>query len=58
MNWKFSIIDNWSYSILDFRKMTRIGDRSIGGDHGLKVDKFFLANDNNLELGVYLVYDL
>ena len=35
MNRNLSDTDYWSYLILDFRKMTRIGDRSIGRDHGL-----------------------
>ena len=39
-------------------KMTRIGDRSIGGDHGLQVDKISSAYTKQLELGVYLRYDL
>ena len=35
-----------------FRKMTRIGDRSINGDHGLQVDKLiFLANVKHCGIG-------
>ena len=30
--------------------MTRIGDRSIGRDHGLQVDKF-LANNKHIRIG-------
>ena len=30
--------------------MTRIGDRSIGRDHGLQVDKF-LANNKHIGIG-------
>ena len=39
--------------------MTRIRDRSIDGDNGLQVDKkISLAYTKQLELGVYLRYDL
>ena len=38
--------------------MTRIRDKSIDGDRGLQVDNFFLAYTKQLELGVYLRYDL
>ena len=58
MNWTFNKLDYWSCLILDFRKMTRIRERSIDGDHGLQVDKISLAYNKQLELGVYLKYDL
>ena len=38
--------------------MSRIGDRGIDGDPGLQVDKISLAYIKQLELSVYLVYDL
>ena len=35
--------------------MTRIGDRSIDEDHGLQVDKIYLAYIKQLELSGYLI---
>ena len=40
-----------------YYKKIRIGDRSIGGDYSCWSMKF-LANDKQLELDVYLIYDL
>ena len=38
--------------------MTRVRDRSIDEDNGLQVDKISLVYTKQLELGVYLRYDL
>ena len=46
------------YLVLDFRKMSRIRDRSRDEDHGLQIDKISLAYVKHFEIGCYLMYDL
>ena len=41
-----------------FQKDDEIGGKSTSVDHGLQVDKISSAYIKQLELGVYLIYDL
>ena len=51
INWNFSNINYWGYSIWDFRNMTRVRDTSIDGDNDVQVDKLSLAYIKHFGIG-------